>query len=45
MFAGATPDTTRSLFDEMSGDHEVFGKMPGAHMMFNDEEAWRTCLT
>jgi hypothetical protein len=38
MFAGSTPDATRSLFDEMPGDDEVFGKIPGAHLMFTDEE-------
>lgn len=38
MFAGSTPDATRSLFDEMPNDHEVFGEMPDAHLMFTDEE-------
>jgi hypothetical protein len=39
MFAGSTPDATRTLFDEMPGDDQVFGKMPGAHIMFTDEDA------
>jgi hypothetical protein len=38
MFVGAHPDATRTLFDEMPGDDEVFGEMPGAHLRFTDEE-------
>jgi hypothetical protein len=38
MFGGSTPDATRTLFDKMLDDHEVFGEMPGAHMMFTDKE-------
>jgi hypothetical protein len=38
MFSGSTSDATRSLFDEMPGDDEVFGEMPGAHLMFTDED-------
>jgi hypothetical protein len=35
MFTGSTPDAIRPWFDEMPGDHEVFGEMPGAHMMIS----------
>jgi hypothetical protein len=38
MFAGSAPDATRAMFDELPGAHEVFGKVPDAHMMFTEEE-------
>jgi hypothetical protein len=38
MFTGSTPDAASTLFDEMPGNDEVFGEIPGVHIMFIDEE-------